>query len=35
VRELSISIEDEGIAPWHELAHVIGVLRAVERLTLP
>lgn len=35
VRELSVSTDDDVVAPWDELAHVVGVLRAVERLVLP
>ena len=35
VRELSVSTDDDVVAPWQELEHVIGVLRAVERLVLP
>jgi hypothetical protein len=35
IREL---LDDEGreiVAVWHELAHIVGVLRAVERIALP
>jgi hypothetical protein len=35
VRDLSVASDDELVATWQELAHLTGVLRAVERLTLP
>jgi hypothetical protein len=35
VRALSVADDDDLVAIWYELAHLAGVLKAVERLTLP
>jgi len=35
VRQLASDENSEIVAVWHELAHMVGVLRAVERIALP
>lgn len=35
LHELALAGDDEIVVSWHELAHVIGVLRAVERVIAP